>query len=117
MVIDNGTCEDSLETTITVFSTQTVSASGNNTICQGESSTLTAATGFTDYTWVSQLNGNTFSDRIITAIEPKLAMHCVALELWTELETEQLPPTWLPDKASCSGANEVVLKPWIISRH
>ena len=65
VVIDNGTCIDSLETTVTIFTTQSVNTSGDNTICQGEMATLSAAAGFTNYTWVSQTDGTTFTGQTI----------------------------------------------------
>ena len=66
VVIDNGTCIDSLETTVTIFTAQSVPTSGDNTICQGETATLTANAGFTNYTWVSQTDGTTFSGQTVT---------------------------------------------------
>ncbi len=66
VVIDNGTCIDSLETTVTIFTAQSVATSGDNTICQGETASITANAGFTNYTWVAETDGTTFSGQTIT---------------------------------------------------
>ncbi len=50
VTIDNGTCTEILNTTVTVTSTPTTSVSSNVTICNGQSTTLTASGGVT-YQW------------------------------------------------------------------
>ena len=61
VVIDNGMCIDSLETAVGVFSSQSVDTSGDSPICEGETAVISADNGFTNYTWVSQVDGSTYS--------------------------------------------------------
>lgn len=50
VLVDNGTCTQILNTTITVNTTPVTSVSGNVTICAGQSTTLSASGG-TSYDW------------------------------------------------------------------
>jgi len=60
VIIDNGTCIDSLETTVGIYPAETIDTGAESPICEGQIARLRADNGFTNYTWVSQTDGSTF---------------------------------------------------------
>jgi len=71
VVVSDNMCIDSLETTVTINTPIVIDAGFDQNICEGETATLTAQSGFTNYEWINLNNGLTFSGQIIT-VNPSL---------------------------------------------
>jgi len=69
VIISDGNCTDSLETTVLVNTPIAINAGVNQSICEGEMATVNALGGFTNYAWVNVSNGNTFTGQNI-AVSP-----------------------------------------------
>ncbi len=65
VVVSDGSCTDSLETTVTVNTPIAINAGVDQSICEGETATLNALSGFTNYVWVNIGDGNTFTGQNI----------------------------------------------------